>query len=118
MKVRGFLGFLRVRLEPRFDRVTTYLVEAYVAQLNDTRVRALASEATAAALAMTCEGVPVRHVHSIFIPEDDVCFHLLEAPSAEAVREACARAGLTFERIVETLGPRVATGPDEKGVLS
>ena len=110
MKVWGFLGFLPGPLDPRLDRVTIYLVEAYAGQLNEVRVRTLASQAHAAAAAMTHRGVPVRHLSSIFVPEDDTCFHLLEAPSAEAVREACDRASFSFERIVEAVRPRAGAG--------
>ena len=117
MKVRGFLGFLPRPLEPRFDRVTSYLVERHATGLNELRARTLATQVQAAADAMTRRGVPVRHLYSIFVPEDETCFHLLEAPSNEAVRTACSSAGLTFERIVETVGPSAATESiTERGV--
>lgn len=38
---------------------------------------------------------------SIFIPEDEICFHLFEGPSAEAVWEVSERAGIACERVVE-----------------
>lgn len=85
--------------------MTHYLVERYATGLDELRVGALAAQVQVAAEAMTRRGVPVRHVYSIFVPEDETCFHLLEAPSNEAVRAACAWAGFTFERIVETVGP-------------
>jgi uncharacterized protein DUF4242 len=44
-------------------------------------------------------GVPVRFVRSIFVPEDDTCFHLYQAASAGAVREAAENAGTGFRRI-------------------
>lgn len=105
VKLRGFLGFLPPPPRPRFVRVTSYLVERYAAGLNELSVRTLAAEVQAAAEAMTHRGVPVRHIYSIFVPEDETCFHLLEAVSDEAVRATCAWAGFTFERIVETVGP-------------
>lgn len=43
----------------------------------------------------------VRFVRSIFVPEDETCFYLFEAPSVEAVREAAHRAGLQVERVSE-----------------
>jgi hypothetical protein len=48
-------------------------------------------------------GTPIRHLRSIFVPQDETCFHLFEAPSAEAVREAAQRARLAPQRIVEAL---------------
>jgi hypothetical protein len=43
--------------------------------------------------------VPIRFVRSIFVPEDDACFHLYQAASAGAVREAAESAGIGFSRI-------------------
>ena len=40
-----------------------------------------------------------------FVPEDETCFVLCEAASAEAVRETVRRAALTFERIAEAVAP-------------
>jgi Protein of unknown function (DUF4242) len=98
--------------------MTLYLVEAYVARLNDARVHGLANRARAAAQAMTRRGIPVRHLSSIFVPEDDTCFHLLEAASAGAVRDTCDRAGFSFERIVEAVRPFAISGsPEERRVL-
>jgi len=51
---------------------------------------------------MRHEGIPVRFVRSVFVPEDEACFYLYEAPSAEAVREAARRAALPFARFAET----------------
>jgi len=89
--------------------MTLYLVEAYVPQLDEARARTLAGEARSAAGAMA-----IRHLSSIFVPEDDLCFHLLEAGSADSVREAWRRAGLPFERVVVAVRPR---SNDERSVL-
>jgi hypothetical protein len=88
--------------------MTTYLVEAYVAKLDEVRRRDLAAAARAAAEAMTREGVPVRYLGSIFVPEDETCFHLLEAPSTEVLRQASGRGAFAFERIVEVIESRGA----------
>ncbi len=45
----------------------------------------------------------MRFVRSIFVPEDEACFHLYEATSAETVHKAARRAGLAFERVTEAL---------------
>jgi hypothetical protein len=39
-------------------------------------------------------------VRATFLPDDETCFHLVEAPSAEAVAELSRRAGLGRARIV------------------
>jgi hypothetical protein len=49
---------------------------------------------------MRAEGIPVRFLRSIFVPEDETCFYLYEAASAEQVREAALRAQLPFASVV------------------
>ena len=79
--------------------MTSFLAEVYApaaARIADiaTRARAAAEEASRA-------GTPVRYLRSMFVPQDEMCFHLLEAGSAEAVREVIGRAGFSPDRIVE-----------------
>ena len=50
------------------------------------------ARAREAAVALSDQGVPVRLLRTIFVPEDDACFFLYEGPSAESVR-AAAEAG-------------------------
>jgi hypothetical protein len=83
--------------------VPEFLVELYVAQTDDASVARGARHALAASAALTREGTPVRYLRSIFVPEDETCFFLYEAGSADAVREAALRAGLRFERIAEAV---------------
>jgi hypothetical protein len=45
-------------------------------------------------------------VRAIFVPEDETCFFLYEAGSADVVRAAAARAGLRSGRVTEALGER------------
>lgn len=52
---------------------------------------------------MQAEGVPVRFLRSVFVPEDDICFLLYEAPSADAVRIAVRRADLTAVRQLQAI---------------
>jgi Protein of unknown function (DUF4242) len=42
------------------------------------------------------------------VPEDETCFHLLEAPSTDVIRQAGRRGAFTFERIVEVIESRAA----------
>jgi hypothetical protein len=88
--------------------MATYLLEAYVTKLDRAHIRDLAAGARAATEAMARQGFPVRYLHSIFVPEDEACFHLLEAPSAEAVRRASERVDFAYERIVQAV--ETATG--------
>jgi hypothetical protein len=82
--------------------MTSFLVEAYTpAMVNLVEVEARARRA-AAQLAEA--GTEVRYLHAIFVPADETCFHLFEAASADAVRAASERAGLSAQRIVEAVG--------------
>jgi hypothetical protein len=81
-----------------------YLVELYVAREDSAAVENGARRARAAADELTEEGAPVRYLRAIFVPEDETCFFLYEALSAEAVRAAARRAGLVSGRVTEALG--------------
>ncbi len=50
----------------------------------------------------------MRYLSSIFVPEDETCFHLYEAISADAIREVAQRADLSFERVLEAIPNTVA----------
>ena len=76
----------------------TYLVESYLpaqpSLLADARRRAR----RAAEL-----GVGVRYVRTTFLPGDETCFHLFEAPSSTVLAEAARLAMLGHVRIVEAV---------------
>jgi Protein of unknown function (DUF4242) len=78
----------------------TYLAETYVARSGLDDACAAARRARAAAEELSLEGTPVRYVRTTFLPDDETCFHLIEAPSAEAVAELGRRAALGRLRIV------------------
>jgi hypothetical protein len=48
-------------------------------------------------------GLGVAFLHSTLVPQDETGFCVLAADSRELVEEAYARAGITFERIVESV---------------
>lgn len=83
--------------------IKTYLVELYMPSAGPDRLAATADEARRAAEELSREGTPVEYVRSIFIPEDETCFHVFEGPSAQAVGEASRRAALDYDRIVEAV---------------
>jgi hypothetical protein len=80
-----------------------YLLELYVPRGDPAAVGQAAERARTAAEALTEEGVPVRYVRAIFVPEDETCFFLYAAGSADAVRETARRAGLACGRLTEAL---------------
>jgi hypothetical protein len=71
-----------------------FLLEVYSPSSGATR----AAETVARAVAGHGE---VRYLRSLFIPQDETCFHLLEAPSTKAVLAAAAGAAIRFGRVVE-----------------
>jgi hypothetical protein len=81
--------------------VAEFLVELYVSRAHATVVEHGAERARLAAEQLIGEGTEVRLLRSIFVPEDETCFLLYEADSADAVREAALRADLPFDRIAE-----------------
>jgi Protein of unknown function (DUF4242) len=83
--------------------VTEFLVELYLARTEAAAVRDAAARARAAAEGLTREGTQVSFLRSIFVPEDETCFFLFEADSADAVREAQKRAAIPAGRIGEAL---------------
>ncbi len=71
-----------------------FLVESYTppsAQLDDIEARA--RRATG--------GTGVQYVRSILVRTDEICFHLLDAPSAGDVGDVMGVAGIEAQRILE-----------------
>jgi hypothetical protein len=76
-----------------------YLVELYVP---DALVADNGAElARMSATRMSHNGVPIRLVRSIFLPEDETSLLLFEAASAEVVMQTALDAGLSVDRIAE-----------------
>ena len=84
----------------------SYLLESYVPNapgaLDDSRERAQR--------VAELGGVGVRYVRTTFLPDDETCFHVLEAGSPELVLEASRRATIPVERVVEALDIELAEG--------
>ena len=80
--------------------MTRFLVEAYTTagHLADVEQRA-----RDAADEVSRSGIPVRYVRSIYVPEDEICFHLFDAESVGAVRTVTERAQLEAQRIVTAI---------------
>ena len=81
----------------------SYLVEVYLPRSRAAEAEAAGRRARAAAEELSGEGSPVSYVRTTFLPDDETCFHLFEAASAEAVEEVSRRAGLGHGRIVPAI---------------
>jgi hypothetical protein len=83
--------------------MASFLVELYVSRTDQVAFERDAESARLAAERLNRRGTPVSYLHSFFVPEDETCFHVYEAGSAESVREAAEGAGLVFARISEAV---------------
>lgn len=83
------------------SRVTvtrTFLVEAYApASSTLDRISEQAQLAEIGASPVSS----IRHIRSILVRDDEMCFHLFEAESADALVKAVQSADMTAPRIVE-----------------
>jgi len=75
-----------------------YIVELYVARGDEPALERGVELTRRAAERLTCAGTPVRHLRSLFVPEDETCYLLFEARHAAAAQEAAGAAGFPFER--------------------
>lgn len=86
--------------------MASFLVETYIPQ--PARVEAIERSVRRAAEGTTT-GPAVRYLRSIYVAEDEICFHMFEAGSADAVRRAVERADLQVQRVVEAVD--IPAGP-------
>lgn len=83
--------------------MTEFLAELYLPRTAAEAVDDARDRATTAAAELGAEGTSVHLDRTIFVPADELCLFLFEAPSIEAVRETARRAALSFEHIAEAV---------------
>ena len=88
----------------------SYVVECFWPDVHEQQVEQAAARARRGAEQLTSEGKPVAFTGSILIREDEVVLYLFDAVSAQAVREACDRAAIRFERVVDSVQRPAAIG--------
>jgi hypothetical protein len=83
--------------------MATFMVERYLPGAGARQAAAAELLAKQVAMHLRAEGATVRHLRSLFVPEDEQCFVLFQAASAHALAEAIERVGIAYERIAEVI---------------
>jgi muconolactone delta-isomerase len=78
-----------------------YMVERHLPGITADQLASAAARAKTVTAEMTQQGKPVRYLRSTFLPGEEKCFCLFDAPSPERVREANELAQIPLQRIVE-----------------
>lgn len=81
----------------------TFFVECYSPGIDRGSVESDGARASSTVAEMRREGIAVEYSHTIFMSADEVVFHVFIADDPRLVDEASRRAGLRFERIVESI---------------
>jgi hypothetical protein len=80
--------------------MSIYAAERYLPGVTADELLDAARRVRAAAAEMTAAGTPVAYLRSTFLPGDQACYCLFEAPSEQAVAQANDNAGIPYERII------------------
>ena len=86
----------------------SYLIETYLARSQAGERARRELRARSAAEQLTEKRTVVRFERSIYVPEDEICFFVVDAPSGREAALVAERAGLDPFRIVEAF-------PSEQG---
>jgi Protein of unknown function (DUF4242) len=83
--------------------MATFMVERYLPGVSAGQAAAGELLAEQLAMRLRTEGGSVRHLRSLFVPQDEQCFVLFQATSAHALAETLERLGIGYERIAEVI---------------
>ena len=81
----------------------SYLVETYLTRGQAGERAARERRARSSAEELTQEGKRVGFERSIYVPEDEICFFVFDAPAAREAALVAQRAGLDPIRVVEAV---------------
>jgi hypothetical protein len=81
----------------------TWAVECYLPAIDRRAVELSGDRAVVAAAELRGQGDRVDYIGALLVPGDEVVFYLFAAGSEGAVREVSARAGIEFERVLESI---------------
>jgi hypothetical protein len=78
-----------------------YLVETYLSRGHSSDRQDWERRVRSACEELTQEGTSVRFEHTIYVPDDEICFFTFDAQSSRDATQAAKRAGLGAIRVVE-----------------
>ena len=84
----------------------SYLVETYLAGRRADAPAACAARARSAVARLARAGARIRFDGVIHVPEDEICFFVVSAPSSREATRVAELAGLDPVRIVEAVTSR------------
>jgi len=80
--------------------MAVYMVERNLPGISMEELAAAQKKVIQTGKELTAEGKEVRYIRSTFVPGENRCMCLFEAPNPDHVREANERADIPFTRIV------------------
>lgn len=83
--------------------MAVYMVERQLPGITPEQLAGAQQTAISTSRRFTSEGKEVRYIRSTFVPREDRCLCLFEAPTRQLVQEVNESAGLPFTRIIEAL---------------
>ena len=82
-----------------------FLVEVFTPRVAADELASAERRAAVAATQLSGADVGVRYVRATYIPEDEICFFVFDAPTGRDAALAAQRAGLEPIRVVQALSP-------------
>jgi hypothetical protein len=83
--------------------VKQFFVEVFTTRAKAEKLADAARRATSAAQRLSSADRQVQFVRATYIPEDEICFFVFDAPSGHDAALAATRAGLEPIRVVEAV---------------
>jgi hypothetical protein len=80
-----------------------FLVEVFTPRAAAGKLASAERRAAVAATQLSTADVAVRYVRSTYIPDDEICFFVFDAPSERDAALVAQRAGLDPIRVVEVV---------------
>jgi hypothetical protein len=77
-----------------------YLLEVYLPATDDDALADASTSARAGVAHLVADGCRIDLLHAIYVPEDQTCFYVFEADSADEVLQAAHLAHLGAGRVV------------------